>query len=209
MNSQLVPVAQLSESVNMCHLLLVGKNDPKFCAPRWTQVEKSMKVFSSRLVESPRISRNFCTPLSTRARFTFHHGKSKPMNQKNCVGQHKSNTLVSSQRNKIQFTEDRKGRKDSELLGFAIFPFDKLRTGPIFCSNNVLVPGAPGSFGSSWSNRFRVLCSHAQQLRASSPAANSALNNVIKIEQNVTLIEPDSPSQNTRTRLVNISYVYE
>jgi hypothetical protein len=59
-----------------------------------------MKVFSSPSADNPQISRNFCVLLSIQARFIFHHEKSKPMNQKNCVEQHKSNTLVRSQRNK-------------------------------------------------------------------------------------------------------------
>jgi hypothetical protein len=43
----------------------------------------------------------------------------------NCPRQLKSNAIVNNQRNEIQFTEDRKGRKGSEAFVFAILgPFD-------------------------------------------------------------------------------------
>jgi hypothetical protein len=92
---------------------LVGKTASNFARSPWTQVEKCVKVFSSRFTDNPGFPRRLCAPLSTQARFTFHHEKSKPMNQKNCVGQHKSNALVSSQRNKSNSPKIAKTEKTS------------------------------------------------------------------------------------------------
>jgi hypothetical protein len=56
-------------------LLLVAKNDPKFCALVWNHVENQMKVIFHSLRQKPRIARRFCATLSKTSLLIFHHEK--------------------------------------------------------------------------------------------------------------------------------------
>jgi hypothetical protein len=61
MNFLVTPIAQFSSAHDRRDLLLVGKNGPKFCALRWTEVESHWKVISTRFAKNSGFAEDFAS----------------------------------------------------------------------------------------------------------------------------------------------------